>query len=95
MEDKVDKVDMVDWPLPREGPRTEEQVNVLLTVKVDFANSSSSLFLDEGFLDLCSEKSSLELITGKNAYLSGQFVDKKTNHDLTCVCRDNKYKRAQ
>ena len=56
VEDKVDKVDMVDWPLPREGPRTEEQVNVLLAVKDEFANSSSSLVRDEGFLDLCSEK---------------------------------------
>ena len=56
--EKVDMVDMVDWPLPREGPRTEEQVNVLLAVKDDFAKNSSFLFLDEGFLDLCSEKSS-------------------------------------
>ena len=38
--------------------RTEEQVNVLLAVKDDFAKNSSFLFLDEGFLDLCSEKSS-------------------------------------
>ena len=58
VEDKVDMVDMVDWPLPREGPRTEEQVNVLLAVKDEFANSSSSLVLEAGFLNLCSEKSS-------------------------------------
>ena len=56
MEDKVDKVDKVDWPPSREGPRTEEQVNVLLAVKDDFGKNSSFLFLDEGFLDLCSEK---------------------------------------
>ena len=58
MEDKVDMVDMVEWPLPREGPRTEEQVNVLLAVKDEFGNSSSSLVLDAGFLNLCSERRS-------------------------------------